>query len=289
MWWQKRDAAILAQIKLYLEERARQKQEKREQRRETRDYVAIAIALFAAAFTCWQAWEAHQTRKDTQVQFEQAQKRADRQAELARKDAGEAVDIQTKLADRSAEQAERSADAAKSAADTAHDTLFKGQRPWVGIDGYPIVLQPPQVTKETGVHADVVIGVKNFGISPALHVAINTGITIGPPTSDLTQFRRDADASCKMADMGSSPIVPGEERTGRYIFPGTTLTSRLNMTANSPYLDPNRGLDLVGCIAYTDQFKAKHHTRFCFMSQGRIDQIVANQPLVSCPMNEIAD
>ncbi len=120
-WWWERDAQVLEQIRLYREERLRQKQERREDRREKRDYVAIGIALFAAAFTCWQAWEAHQTRKDTQVQFEQAQRRADRDANQVRIDAKEAVDAQTKLADRSAEQAKQSADAAREQLKVAKD------------------------------------------------------------------------------------------------------------------------------------------------------------------------
>src|SRR5229473_3433327 len=55
LWWLQRDAHVLEEIRAYREELARQKQERRAQRREQRDYVAIGIAVVAAAFTCWQA------------------------------------------------------------------------------------------------------------------------------------------------------------------------------------------------------------------------------------------
>jgi hypothetical protein len=178
-WWWQRDAEILEQIKLYREQRRLELQERRESRRERRDYVAIFIALFAAGFTCWQAWEAHQTRKDTQVQFEQAQHRADRDADQARKDAREAINVQTELAGHSAEQARRSADAAKYAAETTAKQLELSERPWIKIidvkttGDNPII--PALSFQQIGPYKDVsqqatfqlIISLKNIGHSVA--------------------------------------------------------------------------------------------------------------------------
>jgi len=191
-WWWQRDNEILEQIKLYREERRLEKQEKREARREQRDYVAIVIALFAASFTWWQAWEAHGTRKDTQAQFEQAQKRADRDADQARKDAREAVAVQTNLADQSAEQAKRSADAASAANKIAIAAMQQGQRPWIGPDlrapvtteGFPESVNrrcelPDVAVRSCEQHQDIhkmedrKISELGFGESPTLHEAIN--------------------------------------------------------------------------------------------------------------------
>jgi hypothetical protein len=159
-WWWQRDAEILEQVRMYREERRRQNQERREDRREKRDYVAIGIALFAAAFTCWQAWEAHQTRIDTQVQFEQAQKRADKAAAQARDDAREAVDAQTKLADRSTHQAKESADAAKDAGQSAKRQVISfenSQRGQLAIENFSYVSDDSHVHYELWNHGNSII------------------------------------------------------------------------------------------------------------------------------------
>ena len=96
-------------------------QERREGRKEWRDSVAIWIAIVAALFTGWQSCEAHQARKDAHEQFMTAQSDSAKSADTARIDARNALEIQTALATRSADQATRSADAAELSAKALKD------------------------------------------------------------------------------------------------------------------------------------------------------------------------
>jgi hypothetical protein len=187
----------------------------------------------------------------------------------------------------------RATDAAKSAAETAHDALVKGNRPWLGVDGSATTLQQPTMGKE-GIKASVGFILKNFGTAPALHVGMHAIIVNNsPPTqeglADFSQFKRDADASCRMADLATKSIVQGEEGAGLYIFPNNSVVERLNGMTTTPAPLPIMALDLVGCIAYADQFKGIHHTRFCFMSENAIKDVRMDQRLISCPINEDAD
>jgi hypothetical protein len=49
------------------------------------------------------------------------------------------------------------------------------------------------------------------------------------------------------------------------------------------------GLRIVGCVAYKDEFKNIHHTRFCFRTDVPMTNSSINTPFVVCPINEYAD
>lgn len=191
----------------------------------------------------------------------------------------------------------QSADAAKSAAETAHDAFVKGNRPWLGVDGPPVVTQPPTIFSEGGrksIKASFSFIVRNFGTAPALHYAVDTTIvTNSPPTpegrANFSEFKQAADATCRMADAGTRPIVPGEEGSGLYVFPNQPIRQEVNNATTSPAPSPATALDIVGCLAYSDQHTRIHYTRFCFMGKSAIRDTKAGQTLESCPINESAD
>ena len=69
------------------------------------EIAAVVISVFAAGITFWQAWDAHQARKDSrQWQIE------------AREDSEKAQKLQRALAENAAKEAKRSADAAEKSA-----------------------------------------------------------------------------------------------------------------------------------------------------------------------------
>jgi hypothetical protein len=192
-----------------------------------------------------------------------------------------------------AEQAIIAATAAKSAADTARDALVVVNRPWLGIDG-PMTVLEPLTTDKDGFHAHVGFLIKNFGPSPALHFGIyeviqNSTEDARPDgTVDFANFKREGDISCKMADMATNPIVPGESGSGPYIFPNNSQPYGPYMTRGTAP-DQSTSLDIIGCIVYADQFKIIHHTRFCFMGQKAIKDTKAMDRLTTCPINANAD
>jgi hypothetical protein len=188
-------------------------------------------------------------------------------------------------------------DAAKNAADTAHDALVKGNRPWLGVYGTPTVLQVPKVDTKIGIATSIGLTVKNFGTAPALHVGVHLITVTIPYTSDVKAYFKDfentANASCRMADLTSRPAVPGEEGSGPYIFPDNTFSYIFNGTARSgesvTTQEMNSSLRLVGCIVYVDQFKVVHHTRFCFRTEVPVINVKTGQPFTACPINQSAD
>jgi len=137
-------------------------QERREGRKEWRDSVAIWIAIVAALFTGWQSCEAHQARKDAHEQFMTAQSDSAKSADTARIDARNALEIQTALATRSADQATRSADAAELSAKALKDQ----SRAQVGFTEFKASYEPTlgEILSQCAI--------KNGGQTPALNVRI---------------------------------------------------------------------------------------------------------------------
>lgn len=265
LWWLQRDARVLEEIRAFREELARQKQERREQRREQRDYVAIGIALFAAAFTCWQAWEAHQTRGDTQQQFEQAQKRADRDAEQARKDSQVALEKQTKLADRSAEQAARSASAAEGANKLAVMAMRQAQRPWIGPDiKTPVVTGPIMIDGHGLIRTDYQMTAVNYGNFGANNINFWAQLYIAQDIATIWKRGKDA-CSAASGNTGQGRIMfPGQERIMTNPWPALAMDVIPNKKAVPPQKEYQAYL--LTCIGYRDQFQTPHHTGTIFRS-----------------------
>jgi hypothetical protein len=203
------------------------------------------------------------------------------QADAAQQFSDTAEDINSRMSE-TVNQVARLANATQQAAQTARDTVVRSQRPWLAVEGSAVSLQVPTIVA-SGIHSDTAVSVRNYGQSPALHVAVHIAVTVG----SMERLREAADESCKEADMMAG--FPKQDISGHYIFPGNAMPYEFKGTTGSPDIKLGIPLDVVGCISYGDQFKIRHHTRFCYYSQGSISSMVANERLVSCPINEEAD
>jgi hypothetical protein len=185
----------------------------------------------------------------------------------------------------------KSGDASASAARTAHDSLIRSQRPWVGPDGVPAFDRPLIIDGDGTVHATFTVEINNFGPSPSLSTNMEAELYIQPTNGDRLEFERSTERSCSMADMDSSPVPPSKYRTGRYLFPNgfqryqyNTSTHRGGATAPGP----GTAIDIIGCIVYYDLFdEGAHHTRLFYM--GNIPVGTASAQLSPCAVNQRID
>lgn len=265
LWWLQRDAQVLEEIRLYREAVARQKMERREQRKEQRDYIAILIAVLASAFTCWQAWEAHQTRRDMQQQFEQAQKRADRDAEQARKDSQLALESQTKMADRAAEEAARSAAAGEAANKLAITAMKQAQRPWIGPDiKAPVITGPITIDGRGFIRTDYQMTAINYGNFGANNINFWAQLYIAQNIATIWKREKYA-CSAASGDSGQGRVMfPGQERIMTNPWPAIAMDIIPNKNAVPPQKEYQ--VYLLTCIGYRDQFQTPHHTGTIFRS-----------------------
>jgi len=139
--------------------------------RELRDSLAICIALMAAAFTCWQAWEAHQARKDAQDQFNKPKTRRVRApTKLGRIHNCSRRSNKTGRPFRRTSKAKRGC--FRYGQQDASNALYISHRPWVGLDGSVQFPEQPRFEiypTNRSIHLSVRYMVKNFGGAPALN------------------------------------------------------------------------------------------------------------------------
>jgi hypothetical protein len=190
----------------------------------------------------------------------------------------------------------------QKSADTARDALVRGQRPWVGVVGVPVVKKAVyRLGKNLGV--DVSILAKNYGPAPALHVHMEAGWfhpqTYRGMADYIQQWDSAVDDLCgaassdleqiyKLPPFGNLPsIVP--PLSGATIFPNDTVGQDTGaQTGSFELLKEN--FSIVGCIAYGDQFgKEIHHTRFCYSSYAPASQLTTSTPLRLCATNQSAE
>jgi len=192
----------------------------------------------------------------------------------------------------------KAAKAAEGANEIANKNLTLSQRPWLGVDGTPRLLEPVEFTKvaggETNVKFTMGFTIKNFGNQPALHV----GFHAVPETVEnfttteryLQAFQATANATCGMADSFTRPEPRDAGATGPYIFPNNTFTEIDHNTVRG---GPNTNFDwrfqIIGCIAYVDPNNGVHHTRFCFRANSSFRRITPRDTLYVCPVNQTAD
>jgi len=148
------------------------------------------------------------------------------------------------------------ADAAKKSADTAHDALVLGARPWVGPLGEAKMLGTPIFGEGGNVSFSVEVLVKNSGTSPALNVEFNLEPVV-PEIGSSSVGMRFVNDRCKTTTVSQGKDV---------IFPGNDTTYTTSGARYLPGLKGRPWFTLEGCILYTDQFQERtHHTRFCFV------------------------
>lgn len=172
------------------------------------------------------------------------------------------------------------ADAATRAANTAQDSLVKIQRPWVGIVGYPDLLEPLKIGQYLDSKVKAIL--QNFGGAPATHVVMRLIVPASPEIGT-----NEIPWTCKIPEM---EIASG---AGVYIFPNNILPYVTGSQGNSGYgSKPVAGtvpFRVIGCIVYSDQFKTIHHTTFCYYSNSSISQAKPHEPMWPCQQDEEID
>jgi hypothetical protein len=129
----------------------------------------------------------------------------------------------------------------------------------------PITLDTIDITPKAG-KIEGHYSVKNFGHGPALKV-VQFGNFVDLDTTMEVQ-KREADSYCNGAVNFTNGTVPvgGEMRQpppfGYTLFPGQQHTELIQFGGKIPEKTA-RFLRFIGCVAYIDQFKTTHWTRFC--------------------------
>ncbi|MGA3264574.1 MAG: hypothetical protein ABSC47_11080 [Terracidiphilus sp.] len=233
-----------------------------------------------------------------------------KQLEQLTRQAGDTHDLaaQTKLlAGRALDQANATrklAAQAEISAGIAKESLTKGNRPWLGVDGSltirriemkTVVLdEGRQVQNHVVVEPDFTI--KNFGNAPAFMVTTNIGQVSTQNYSDVKEYFKEVETlqntSCAEADSSSSST--GKE-SGGMIYPDNTQGTAIAAIAYVHGGPPNSverydlPLTLVGCISYRDQFSIRHYTKFCFTSDAPMSSLVKGDRLRQCIRNQDAN
>ena len=167
-------------------------------------------------------------------------------------------------------------------------------RAWVGYQqipnsNLPIAIDRLEISPSLRVEWHYTI--ENFGNGPAIKVVPESLI---PPSNDLEGVRGTAAFICdngtKFAT-GTIPIEPPRQNPGRMgivLFPHQTYTdnSMSPSRSDSPYASAWKGpampdlkwMFIMGCVAYLDQFKAPHWTRFVVQIGNGIDPVSMASP-----------
>jgi hypothetical protein len=144
------------------------------------------------------------------------------------------------------------------------DTSINQERAWVGLD-VPITLDAIDISPKGG----EILGhytIKNFGQGPALKV-VQFGNFVDLDMAVDAQ-KREADSYCKGAVDFTNGTVPvgGEMKQpppfGYTLFPGQQHTELIQFGGKIGE-STAKFLRFIGCVAYIDQFKHTHWTRFC--------------------------
>jgi hypothetical protein len=141
------------------------------------------------------------------------------------------------------------------------NTGINTERAWVGLD-VPITLDRIE-TQSTSVAIKGHYSIKNFGHGPAFKV-MQSGNFI--QQTNLEMEKREADFYCDSSVKFATGTVPvgGEMKQpppfGYTLFPSQGKDYPIEYQGGT---DTLRFLQFVGCVAYTDQFKTVHWTRFC--------------------------
>jgi hypothetical protein len=153
-----------------------------------------------------------------------------------------------------------------------YKSITQANRAWIGLNG-PIKIDGFQSAPEWAVAAHYTI--ENFGHGPALKVTASSFVVTDPKQLDSTaKFVCDATEHFTTGTVPTTPAMakrnPGP--LGRILFPGQVADENLasegmgigktGVWHGSEIPDPP-AFWVVGCVAYMDQFKSSHWTKFC--------------------------
>lgn len=172
------------------------------------------------------------------------------------------------------------------------ETSVNSERAWIGLNGSVVtdVLEATPKVKIGGHYS-----IENFGHGPALKVFPNSMPVWEYERAD---YRKTAEMVCVPAiefATGTVPFGPGVSNPGPMgytLFPGQIHEEQIG---GGPWegdglAKPMRHFWFIGCVAYLDQFKAVHWTRFCIESSFTHQPINKDTPLRFCSLyNDAGD
>jgi len=145
------------------------------------------------------------------------------------------------------------------------NTAINSERAWVGLD-IPITLDAIEIAPKA-IRINGHYTVKNFGHGPALKVMQFGNFVDLDATMEIQ--KREADSYCDGAVKFTTGTVPvgGELKQpppfGYTLFPDQSHTELIQVTGQKLPEKTATFLRFIGCVAYLDQFRETHWTRFC--------------------------
>jgi len=168
---------------------------------------------------------------------------------------------------------------------------INSERAWVGLDG-PITIDSLETMPQLKVESHY--SVRNFGHGPAFKVFAHGQFWDAPKL-----YENVAKAACigpiEFAT-GTVPTVPRIRNPGPMGY--TLFTNQTHQETIGSPRDPWQGAGepdmkhfwFIGCVAYLDQFKIVHWTRFCMEPSFSPQDFNKNTPLQFCALyNDAGD
>lgn len=145
------------------------------------------------------------------------------------------------------------------------NTAIDSDRAWVGLD-VPITLDAIETESTTKVIIKGHYSFKNFGHGPAAKVVQAANFASDPGNLQATSAEADffCGSSIKFATGGVTAPMGGKLKEfppfGYTLFPNQPHDESIDYQGNAETVTHLR---FIGCVAYIDQFKAVHWTKFC--------------------------
>jgi hypothetical protein len=157
------------------------------------------------------------------------------------------------------------------------------ERAWLGLDG-PIKLDELETKTRFAVASTYII--KNFGHGPALKVVTSGFVVTDPKDIDSTaRFVCESAAHFSTGTVPHTPDFKNPGPLGHQLFTAQTSEEHIGTLATPWQGDAQPKLNaiwLIGCVAYFDQFKVPHWTRFCMGGGYPNPPLDVNAPLDYC-------
>lgn len=223
------------------------------------NFLTLVIALAAAAFTAWGAFEARRQAEEARLA----------RVEAAAASAAQKMDVERSriAAERSRDAAERLASATQNISESSErtakaaetSTTFSAQQLRAALEGLVAQQRPAleitafKLSGDMGVAINLTL--KNSGHSPAQNVRTEAKVEIG--SSRTVDFEKKADVP--FGPIGYQPDIP----SGSEAWTNVLVPSSERMTQCCKY---QRGdiIRVVGIVYYTDFDKRQFTLPFCY-------------------------
>jgi hypothetical protein len=168
------------------------------------------------------------------------------------------------------------------------DAAINSERAWVGLDG-PVKTDALQATPTFAIGGHY--NVRNFGHGPALKVFPYAIPVWDTEKVDYMNVAKTACAGPIGFATGTLPGQPNPGPMGYMLFPDQLHPEAVGQGIwQGAGVPPIKHFWFIGCIAYIDQFKALHWTRFCVEPPYTVRNPSKDTPLQFCALyNDAGD